>query len=76
MYNATILYLDNKYFLLYKSTTMKTTVFVVLLVLTAFLGSYAYHVEDSIASGCTSLVAAACFLLAFWLPDKIEKNKD
>ena len=55
---------------------MKIFLFIALLALAAFIGAHVEDVSDDIAKICTSLVAGAIFLLAFWLPGKIvDKEK-
>jgi len=50
---------------------MKIALFLVLIVFSVALAIHADNVEDSTAGICTGFVAAAVFLLAFYLPSKL-----
>ncbi len=54
---------------------MKIITFLGLIVISAAMLDHADDVHDSVAKYCTTLVASAIFLLAFWLPSKINSKK-
>lgn len=55
---------------------MKILIFLALIGLAVFIGISGDEAGNSVAKYCTNLIAAAIFILAFWLPNKLDKKDE